>query len=103
VRNKALANGESFLEMGDLDSAISAFTEATQSNPTAANAYYGRGIAYRKKGDDDSAIADFAEAIRLAPKRFEAYINRGRAYGNKGGNGIENAVSFSSPAARARR
>jgi tetratricopeptide (TPR) repeat protein len=37
-------------------------------NPTYAEAYYNRGIAWADKGDYDRGIADYTRAIELNPK-----------------------------------
>lgn len=78
--------GSEYLNKGDNDRAIAAYTEAIRINPNYEDAYVNRGTAYSDKGDYDRAIADYNEAIRLDPKDKDAYNNRGIAYQNKGDN-----------------
>jgi tetratricopeptide (TPR) repeat protein len=80
----AYQKGKTYLEKGDSDAAIAAFTEAIRLDPKLANAYSDRGVAYEGKGEIDKAIADYTEAIRLDPKTALAYYNRGIAYARKG-------------------
>jgi tetratricopeptide (TPR) repeat protein len=54
-----------FARAGDLDAAISDYTQVIQLNADLANAYYNRGLAYRQKGDSQRAEADFAKARQL--------------------------------------
>jgi tetratricopeptide (TPR) repeat protein len=77
----ALANrGMAYQNKGDLDRAITDFSEAIRIDPEFPNWHYARAIQYGNKGDLDRAIADFSEAIRLRPNTA-AYLNeRGRAY-----------------------
>ena len=81
---EALDEGIVFLDAGDLDSAIVAFTEAIQINPGFADAYNLRGWAYKEKDELDRAIADLDEAIRLKPEDALAYNRRGLVYEMKG-------------------
>lgn len=60
--------------------AISNLTAAIEMDPTNADAYYNRGIAYRSTGDYVTATADLSEAIRLGRKTAETYVARGTAY-----------------------
>ena len=53
---------------GKLDQAIADFDEAIHLDPTSAEAYYSRGVAYRTKGDMDKANSDFAKAKHLPYK-----------------------------------
>ena len=46
---------------------IAEFTEAIRLDPTYAEAYYRRGLAYDDMEKVDKAEADFDEAIRLSP------------------------------------
>ncbi len=66
-------------ESGDLDGAVSGFTEAIRCKPKAAESYSGRGLAYEKQGRLDLALIDLNRAIELDPTYPEAYLNRGQA------------------------
>jgi formylglycine-generating enzyme required for sulfatase activity/lipoprotein NlpI len=81
---EAYEKGKTCLDKKDYDAAISAFAEAIRLDPTNAEAYCGRGLAYGQKGEPDKAIADCTEAIRLDPKDALAYVYRGMAYGRMG-------------------
>ena len=60
--------GDAYLRKGDLDKAISDFTDSIRLAPEHADTYAGRGLAYSKKGEHDKAIADYTEEIRLNPR-----------------------------------
>jgi Flp pilus assembly protein TadD len=77
-------DGDDFLCKGDFDSAISAYTEAIQLDPTDVKAYFGRGLAYWHKNDLSKSIADYSEAIRLNPTQAAAYCSRASAYLSEG-------------------
>ena len=68
---------------GDLDRAITDYSEAIRVDPEYAHAYFNRGIAWAKKGELDRAIADYSEAIQLDPKDADPYRNRGDAYASE--------------------
>src|SRR5262245_25765064 len=63
---------------------IGACTELIALDPTFANAYEGRGIAYYFTRDYDRAIADLTKALAFDPKAGDSYYFRGKAYGEKG-------------------
>ncbi len=83
---EAFEKGNTFLDKGDLNTAISVFTKAITLNPKDAQAYRNRGVAYEIKGDYDKAIADFTEAIRLDPKDAKAFGGRGSVHVIMGDN-----------------
>ena len=68
---EAYDRGERAMQKRDFDTAITAFTQVLQLQPTNASAYTGRGIAYKLKGNYAKAIADYSEAVRLLPKATE--------------------------------
>ncbi len=76
--------GEQLLTQGDMDTAISCFSQAIDLKPDYAAAYSQRGFAYAYQCKYDDAIADFTEAIRLDPGNGQAYGRRGGAYRHKG-------------------
>lgn len=68
---------------GDLDGALSYYTQAIECNPGLVSAYNNRGVAYlsrREKGDLKRAISDFSQAIELDPEFGSAWYNRGLSY-----------------------
>jgi lipoprotein NlpI len=78
--NRAVA----YLEKGDLDRAVTDYSEAIRIDPEDANALNGRGAAYRATGDLDRAGADYNEAIRLDPKSGQAFVGRGDVFSSRG-------------------
>ena len=76
--------GDTFRMLGQLDMAIQAYSNAIELNPTCAEAYNNRGIAYQGKQEYDLAIKNYNEAIKLNPKLAHAYYNRGNIYSQKG-------------------
>ena len=69
---------------GNLDRALSDYTQALKLNPKFANAYYERGIAYHDKKEMRQAISDFSRVLELRPHDFGAYSNRGLVYHEQG-------------------
>jgi tetratricopeptide (TPR) repeat protein len=79
---------------GDLDGAISDFSQAIRLAPiesgiggysfSTSDAYWLRGWAYTEKGRYDDAIADYTMSIHLAGDRAEAYEARAYACEKKG-------------------
>jgi tetratricopeptide (TPR) repeat protein len=81
--NKAsdiIDKGESYLENGKIDEAITEFTNLVQLHPNNAFAYSYLGNAYHNKGDYDNAIANYSKSIQLDPKDYQIYLVRGNAY-----------------------
>ena len=58
--------------------------ESLRLDPTNANDFNRRGVAYYGKKDYDRAIADYDQAIKLNPAYPTALINRGNAWRAKG-------------------
>jgi tetratricopeptide (TPR) repeat protein len=67
-----------------LDQRIDGCSTLIVLNPTFADGFYLRGVAYSRKGDIDKAIDDFDHAIALKPTHIDALIGRGQAYYIKG-------------------
>ncbi len=77
--------GISYAIKGQYDQAISHYNQAIEINPTFANAYISRGVAYaQSRGQYDQAISDFSKAIEIRPQFAKAYKDRGSAYYKKG-------------------
>ena len=72
--------GETYLDQGEYDKAISDFSEAIHLNPHNATAYLERGLAYLDEGQYGEAISDFDMAIRLDPNHALAHVYRGNAW-----------------------
>ncbi len=79
----AFQRGEKLSRQGDLDSSISAYTEAIRLDPREPKAYVGRASAYFRNRDFEKAIADYTEVIRLDSRLAGARIGRGCAYCQK--------------------
>jgi tetratricopeptide (TPR) repeat protein len=77
--NKAKA-----LNYTDQKKAIEYLNNAIKLNPSYADAYNDRGIAYTQLGQYQRAIEEYNEAIRLKPDNVDTYNNRGIVYFNLG-------------------
>jgi tetratricopeptide (TPR) repeat protein len=62
------SRGTIYAKDGQLDKAISDFSDAIRLNPVYAEAYYDRGTAYTKKGEKPRAEEDFGRAKKLGWK-----------------------------------
>ena len=62
---KDVAAGRRLTRNGKYSRAIEAFSRALETDPTASNAYSGRGYALLRKGDYRSAKTDFIDALAL--------------------------------------
>ena len=80
----AFQQGNLLMMLGQIDSAIEAYSHAIKLDPKNADAYSNRGVAYCDKGDYDRAIEDHTTAIKLDPKNADAYSNRGATYCDRG-------------------
>ena len=76
--------GTAWMQSGELDKAISEYTQAIRLEPTFATAYFSRGLAWATKGETDQAINDYSQAIQLAPTLSSAYLKRATEWDNKG-------------------
>jgi tetratricopeptide (TPR) repeat protein len=74
---------EERMHIGDVDRAITDYTEAIRLDPQVAEYYHQRGVAWMSKEDYDRAIADCNEAIRLAPESSPNWFLRGTLWINK--------------------
>jgi len=63
-------------ERKEVDLALGDLNEAIRLDPTVADLWTARGLAWHYKEEYDKAIADHSEAIRLDPKLAPAYVNR---------------------------
>lgn len=73
--------GKAAYEGDNCDLAIAEFTGAIEVDPTFAEAYYERGLAYLTGPEDSGrAIDDLTRAIEIEPNMGAAYRRRGIAY-----------------------
>jgi tetratricopeptide (TPR) repeat protein len=83
--------GTASLKKGDLDKAISDFSDAIRLGSKDPGVYTGRGAALHMNGELDDAIKDYTEAIRLDATKPAAYTARGIAWYVKGE--LDNAIN----------
>jgi lipoprotein NlpI len=76
--------GNLFTTIGNLDRAVSDYSEAIKINPKLKETYRNRCIAHHRRGDYDHAISDCSEAIRLDPRDARIYNDRSNIYHDKG-------------------
>jgi hypothetical protein len=73
-----------YLDSGDWNNAIRAYSEVINRDRSNFNAFFLRGVAYSQIGNYDASIADFNIAVNGAPNFPDIYILRGFAYGAMG-------------------
>ena len=78
--------------LGQIETAIEAYSQSIDLKPRVASSYNNRGAAYQRKGDFDRAVEDFNVAIELKNDYSQAYYNRGFTYEENGeiGRALEN-------------
>jgi lipoprotein NlpI len=59
--------GQAALARGELDQAISDFSEVIAQQPEFVRSYTFRGYVYHLRGENDAALADYAQALQLQP------------------------------------
>lgn len=70
---------------GQYEQAIPYYNKAVETDPSFANGYFSRGVAYAKgRGQFDQAISDYDKAIEINPDFAKAILSRGAAYYFKG-------------------
>lgn len=70
---------------------IADYTEAVEADPTDADAYAGRGMAYAELNELEKALVDLDKAIELDPDFGEAYAARGQIHA--GERNLEEAIA----------
>lgn len=80
---KSIWWGDIWFGKGNMNRAITYYTEAIQLDSKSSDAYKHRGICWAEKGLLDKAIADYSEAIRMNPKTI-TFIYRGNTWAKKG-------------------
>ncbi|KAH7436317.1 hypothetical protein KP509_05G013500 [Ceratopteris richardii] len=80
--NAQIAKGKAMEAMtdGDLETAISLFTEAVLANPSSAILYANRASVYVKMKKPNAAIRDAEAAIKINPDSARGYKWRGQAH-----------------------
>ncbi len=73
-------DGDAAMERGDYGSAITAYSDAIEENPSDYDLYNNRGVAYAEIGQHEDAVADYNEAVLLFPTDSTFVSNRGSSY-----------------------
>jgi tetratricopeptide (TPR) repeat protein len=76
--------GNSYSEVGDIESATRALEKAVKINPTLAEAHLNLGNMYLQKERLDDAIYQYRKALRIQPDDAKVHNNMGNAYTKKG-------------------
>jgi hypothetical protein len=76
----AYNEAEGYAKRGDLQKAITAFSDALDMRHTLAEAHIGRGRCYLELGDYSSAMSDFQRAEDLNPDKPDPHVAMGDLY-----------------------
>jgi len=79
-----LERGRVFQAKGDLDRALSDYTEAIRLDPKSADAYTERANVHASLGELDQCLADYDEVIRLEPGNATPYERRAELHLDNG-------------------
>lgn len=79
-----IAHGEERRASGDLDGALSAFTQAVAAAPSSALAHNKLGTVYVDLERWDDAFTEFSKAAQLDPRYAPAHSNLGNVYRERG-------------------
>ena len=82
--DELLLKGNECKDQGDYDSAIEYYNKAIELDPSNAQVYNNRGLAWTKKRNYKKAIKDFGDSIKLNPELAITFSNRGMAWLKKG-------------------
>ncbi|MBM3512854.1 MAG: tetratricopeptide repeat protein [Alphaproteobacteria bacterium] len=74
--NQLVAEAQQLQQAGRLVDAGQRWNDAIALDPTAVEAWFGRGVDHLALGRTREALADFDRAIALAPRAVAAHINR---------------------------
>ena len=85
-----IRHGNTWLQKGDLTSAIEEYSAAIKLVPTNSFYFNNRGVARYSNGEFDGAINDLTEAIRLDEKLIDPYFCRALAWQMK--SNFDNAI-----------
>ena len=72
-----IEEGSKYLEAGEFDKAITAFTEFLKTNDSDPNVICLRGVAFRKAQKFNESLADFKKAANLIPTNASVYSELG--------------------------
>ena len=61
----------------DARKAVASLTQEVQRDPTSAEAFFNRGVAYHYLGNRSKSVSDFSKAIQLEPHEPDNYYYRG--------------------------
>ncbi len=78
--NELYNRGNYFMQKGQMDSAMSSFNMAIESDSTFYKAYHGRGTVYLAVNKFNEALKDYSTCIRQKFNYSEAFYGRGIAY-----------------------
>ena len=73
------AKGNAFLQAGQFDEAITAYTEAISIDPQDHVFFSNRSAAYLSKGDADAALGDGNRCVQLNATWPKGYTRKGAA------------------------
>ncbi|MHC4558781.1 MAG: tetratricopeptide repeat protein [Planctomycetota bacterium] len=76
--------GNSYSDIGDIDSAQRAFEQAVDINPSLSESRANLGNIYLKKGQIMRAINEYLEALEINPNDAKTHNNLGNAYTQRG-------------------
>jgi len=76
--------GNSYSDVGDIDSALIAFERAVEINPTLSESRANLGNIYLKKGQVAQAINEYKAALDINPNDAKTHNNLGNAYTQRG-------------------
>ena len=76
--------GNSYIEVGNLDSAFLALVRAVEINPTLAESRANLGNVYLRTGRVQQAIDEYKAALRINPDDPKTHSNLGNAYTERG-------------------
>lgn len=70
-----LDKGVEYLENGQLNNALEAFSEVIRVDPNGSDGYFGLGLVYEQKGEKIKAIDAYEKAVQLNPDDSAAQEN----------------------------
>jgi tetratricopeptide (TPR) repeat protein len=72
--------GETAMNNGDFESALSHFNQVIKLAPDFSEAWNKRATTYYQAGQYEASLADIEETLRLEPRHFGALTGRGLCY-----------------------